>query len=165
MAGKPVPLVNLDNHKKFIDYISKRVPKFTLAKVTEMIALANDGRKETFQSQDDFLNMHDVFYHQPETHNDEQKKIAENIEHKAFALVNNYVDSVPGLRVSFRNALNQERHKNKLKYTNSAKSVMELNHQDKRVLVSIRDLCKKLDVDFNEKLNGLKSELERDLVK
>lgn len=163
MARKFVPLVNLNNHKKFIDYISKRVPKYTLVKVNEMIALANDAKKTNLRLEDSFYSDYDVFFHEPETHNEEQQKIAESIGPKAFNKINNYIDQIPNLRTAFRNALNQERHKDKVKYTQSAKVVMELSVSERHVLTLIRQQCKELDVDLDSKLHELRFQLKNEL--
>lgn len=74
--------------------------------------------------------------------------------------MNAVIESVDGgLKVAFRNAQAQKRHKAKNKFTGNARVVMEMGFDERFVLLQLREMCKENDINFHDELRDFRYEL------
>lgn len=153
MARKVVPLANFDNLNQLIDYIQARIPIYSEARVTKLVQLAGEAKVLHRKLELDFEEQYNVFVHEPKTHSEEHKKSLLKIEVAAFENLNDCIEETQKLKPAFRNAQAQKRHKDKVKFTDDDRVVMEVSYKERVALYRLRDLCKEKGVDFRTEIN------------
>jgi len=162
MARKVVPLIRFDNYKQFIDYINTRINIYTDDRVAELIKLGKEANAIYRQFEQDFEKEYNVFTHEPGTHTDKHKKLIQEMEITAFEKLNDCVEDTPKLKVAFRNAQGTKRHKDKIKYTENDRVVIEMGYNERAAINRLRGLCRDNNLDFRSVINDCAYKIKKE---
>ena len=155
MGRKKIGLINSDNNDTFIDYIKARTKKLTDERVAELITLISAAKKQYYDLTFEFSQEYGVFPHEPDTLTDEHIKLIADIEEQAFTEVNALIDQTNGLKVAFKNAQSQARHKKKNKLTDNERFILEFNQDEYLYIKEMRTLCKDNGIKLESELQAL----------
>jgi len=155
MGRKKIGLVNYDNHNAFIDYISARSKKLVVERVSKLIKLIADDKKQYHDRIFEFSNEFGVYPHEPSTLTKDHVKLITEIEIHAFSRVNAFIDEIDGLKISFKNAQAQARYKKKNKLTDNERFIIECNADEYLYIKMLKELCKKDGIKLEDQLKTL----------
>ncbi len=161
MGRKKVVLINIDNYDIFIHYIRARTKKLTDGLVSQLIEQINTDKKKCNHLESEYELKYNVEVHKPEKLSQEHIKSIAKINEIAFHDSNCLIESIEGLKRSFKNAQSQARYKKKNKLTDNERFSLDFNIDEYIYLKMIKDLCKKNNIKLEHKLKVLHSALSK----
>lgn len=152
MSRNKKTVVNNKSYREFTHYINARSKKLGADRVDELSVLISSAVFRWRELEHGISAKYENYQTDPEMLTELHKAELALVDTTVFEKVNNAVDSITGLKSAFRNAQNQKRYKNKNKHETDRKVSLEMTVSERHWLLSIREECKKQEVDLTDVL-------------